>query len=171
VLSSPDNIAYFKQMQSEGWVPSKLVDRMRANPGKVIPFNDPESASNIAITPLGDVSTPLPRNVAILIDGAVVSAGEAFVLKAMKNQKVKLFGQNTGGVVDYQSVTIVNLLACSSLGLYLGYPTSAASARLPVGGINATGIPPDVRIPLKIRDPIKFIIDYYRGKSTERYGR
>ena len=43
------------------------------------------------------------------MDGAVVSAGEAFVLNAMKNEKVTLFGENTGGVIDYQSVTIVNL--------------------------------------------------------------
>ena len=117
-----------------------------------------------------DVATPLPHNVAILIDGAVVSAGETFVLNAMKNQKVTLFGENTGGVIDYQSVTIVNLLSCPSLGLYLGYPTSAASSRLPVGGINSTGIPPDVRIASQVRDlherfsgPIAVCLEQSRG--------
>ena len=109
VLSSPDNIAYFGQMQSQGWVPANLVERMRANPGTVIPFDDPNSANSAQPESAADSATPLPRNVAILMDGAVVSAGEAFVLNAMKNEKVTLFGENTGGVIDYQSVTIVNL--------------------------------------------------------------
>ena len=165
VLSSPDNIRYFEQMHSQGWVPLRLVERMRANPGKVISFDDPDSRSDVA--PAADSATPLPRNVAILIDGAVVSAGEAFVLNAMKNKKVILFGENTGGVIDYQSVTIIDLSNCPALGLYLGYPTSAASDQLPAGGINATGIPPDIRIWRAIKDPIRYVIEYYAQRERQ----
>ena len=163
VLSSPDNISYFAQMKSQGWIPEHLVERMQANPGKVVSFADP-SPSQAAVT-RNDVSTVLPRNVAILMDRAVVSAGEAFIIEAMRNEKVTLFGENTGGVIDYQSVTLVPIADCASAP-YLGYPTSAASDRLPVGGVNATGIPPHVRIPDSIADPVAFIISYYKRHPT-----
>jgi type IV secretory pathway protease TraF len=165
VVSSPDNIAYFEQMQSQGWVPAQLVERMKANPGKVVFFEDPDSADSAPLAATDDTATPRPRNVAILIDGAVISAGEAFVLAAMKNEKVTLFGDNTGGVIDYQNVTITSVPGCPSLGISLGYPTIAASDRLPTGGINVTGIPPDVRIGRGVTDPIHFIINYYARRE------
>lgn len=165
VLSSPDNVAYFERMQSQGWVPARLVERLQANPGSVVPFNDPAPAPSPPSPAAADVPTPRPRHVAILMDGAVVSAGEAFVIKAMRNMKVTLFGENTGGTIDYQSVHIVPVPGCPPLGINLGYPTSAASGRLPAGGVNATGIPPGVRIRRAVRDPIRFIINYYaRGR-------
>lgn len=159
VLSSPDNIAYFEQMMGQGWIPKRLPERMRANPGKIIPFADPDRPA-AAKEPV-DVEARLPRNVAILMDRAVVSAGESFVISAMKNQKVTLFGENTGGVIDYQSIAIVPVPGCSSLGFNFGYPTSAASSQLPLGGVNTTGIPPDIRIGRHVKNPIGFIINYY----------
>jgi C-terminal processing protease CtpA/Prc len=95
-----------------------------------------------------------------------VSAGEAFLLSAMRNTKVTVFGENTGGVIDLQNVRIVRL-ACHDRGLLLGYPTIAASAKLPDGGLNATGIAPDVRIPAGVEDPIAFILSHYR--ETDRH--
>jgi len=167
VASSPDNIGYFEQMKSQGWVPAHLVDRMKANPGKVIPFSDPESTDPSQEKPAEDSATPHPRNVAILMDGAVVSAGEAFVLAAKENEKVTLFGEHTGGCIDYQNVTITRLPVCPALGLNLGYPTLAASDKLPVGGINSTGIAPMVSIGRAIKDPIRFIINYYDRNRGE----
>jgi C-terminal processing protease CtpA/Prc len=167
VLSSPDNIAYFERMKSEGWVPAHLVERMKGALGKVVAFNDSDS-SNVApqVAP-DDTATARPRNVAILMDGAVISAGEAFVLAVMKNEKVTLFGENTGGVIDYQSVTITGVPGCASLGISLGYPTSAASDHLAIGGINATGIRPDVQIGRSVADPIQFVVNYY-AKGEKR---
>jgi C-terminal processing protease CtpA/Prc len=141
---------------------------MKESPGKVVPFEDPDSAASAPQATTEDTATPRPRNVAILMDGAVVSAGEAFVLAAMKNEKVTLFGENTGGVIDYQNVTITRVPGCPSLGINLGYPTLAASDRLPAGGVNATGVAPDVRIGRAVRDPIRFIINYY---ARNRRGR
>ncbi len=155
VLSSPDNIAYFERASKEGWAPAGLVDRMRANPGRVVAYDSG------AETPDEEVAAAAgPRRVAILVDGGVVSAGEAFVLSAMRNEKVVLFGENTGGVIDYQSTQIVGIGSCRRLGFGLGVPTVAASDRLPRGGANAAGIPPDVRIPRGVRDPVRFVIDY-----------
>lgn len=168
VVSSPDNIAYFEQMKSQGWVPARLVDRMKANPGKVIPFEDPGSADSAPQAAADETATPRPRNVAILTDGAVVSAGETFVLAAKKYEKVTLFGENTGGVIDYQNVTITPVPDCPSLGINLGYPTLAASDRLPLGGVNETGVAPDVRIGRAVRDPIRFIVTYYRRNRRSR---
>jgi hypothetical protein len=168
VVSSPDNIAYFDQMKSQGWVPPHLVDRMKANPGRVIPFSDPESGDDPQPKSAEDSATPLPRNVAILIDGAVVSAGEAFVLAARENEKVTVFGEHTGGCIDYQNVTITRLLVCPPLGLNFGYPTLAASDKLPLGGFNSTGVAPTVNIGVKVKDKIGFVIDYYqRHKKSE----
>jgi len=168
VVSSSDNIAYFEQMTSQGWVPKHLVERMKENLGKVIPFDDPESTDSAKEPTANDTATPRPRNVAILMDGAVVSAGEAFVPEAMKNEKVTLFGKHTGGCIDYQNVTIVGVRGCPSLGINLGYPILAASDHLPVGGVNPTGIAPDVSIGRVVRDPIRFIINYYsRNKKSE----
>lgn len=169
VVSSPDNIAYFEQMKSQGWVPAHLVDRMKANPGKVIPFSDSESADPAQDESAEDSATSRPRNVAILIDGAVVSAGEAFVLAAKESEKVTLFGEHTGGCIDYQNVSITQLPICPTLGLNLGYPTLAASDKLPAGGINSTGVAPTVRIGKAVKDPIRFIVSYYdRNKGSSK---
>lgn len=165
VLSSPDTVAYFERAVGQGWVEPSFVERLRASPGKLVPFGDDEPAAADARK---DVATARPRDVAILIDGAVVSAGEAFVLSAMRNTKVTLFGENTGGVLDYQSVQIVGLKACGARGFGLGYPVMAASDRLPLGGVNATGIPPDVRIPPGVQDPVAFVIAHYARKARGR---
>lgn len=165
VLSSKENVEYFEQIQSQGWLPKKLLERMKSNPGKIIPFEDPDSPPNAAQTQAADAAaTTLPRRVAILIDDGVVSAGEAFVLNAMRNEKVTLFGANTGGSIDYQSVTISRALSCKSLGLRIGLPTIASSDKLPNGGINASGIAPDVRIPRNIKNPIRFVADFYERR-------
>jgi hypothetical protein len=97
----------------------------------------------------------------------LASAGEAFVLSAMRNEKVVLFGENTGGTIDYQSTQIVGIRSCRRLGFGLGVPTVAASDGLPRGGANAAGIPPDVRIPRGVRDPVRFVVEYF-ARSAHR---
>lgn len=94
-----------------------------------------------------------------------MSAGEAFVIDAMKNVKATLFGENTGGVIDYQSAGIVPVGGCSSVGFNLGYPTSAASDRLPRGGVNTTGKSPNIRIGRAELDPVSLIVNYYSRKE------
>lgn len=95
------------------------------------------------------------------MDNSIVSAGEAFINRVMKFKKVTLFGENTAGVIDYQSTYGASLSGCPTKGLFIGYPMFAASTRLPEGGINKTGIEPDIRISEKEENPVRFIIDYY----------
>ncbi len=159
VLSAPGTVAYFERVTADGWVPAGLLARMRANPGKVVSFADsPEPDEEDGASP---VAAANPRRVAILVDSGVVSAGEAFVMTAMRNEKVTLFGENTGGTIDYQNVQIALFGSCRRLGFGVGYPTMAATERLPRDGANAHGIPPDVRIPRGVRDPVRFVVDYY----------
>ena len=115
-----------------------------------------------------DVALVRPRNVAILTDEMSVSAAEAFVLEAMRNEKVTLFGQPTGGAIDYGTVGIVRF-GCPTAGLYVGYPTIVASDRLPEGGVRPTGIVPDVTIDPAAPDPIQRIIEHYRQQAAGGY--
>ena len=172
VLASADNIGYFERAS---WAPAGLVARLRAaEPGTVVAFADPtpadreaaESAPSTAIATTNPRTTN-PRNVAILTDAMTVSAAEAFVLKAMRNTKVTLFGEPTGSSIDYQTVGIVGF-GCRDAGLYVGYPTIIGSDRLPQGGVRPTGIVPDVPV-VKSVDPIRVIMEYY-GRIREREG-
>ena len=161
VLSSNQNLKYFRSIESQGWLPKNLIKRLEANPGRVIPFADPDTKNEEAAAKVKELSKP--RNIAILMDDAIVSAGEAFIIKAMRNRKVTLFGQPTAGVIDYQSTYIIGYQNCPHMGLYLGYPMFAASNRLPAGGVNRIGIVPDVPIGKNEKDPISYIINYYQN--------
>ena len=165
VVSSPDQLAYFQGV-ARNMAPGSawekrflaLVERMQREPGKVLVTdvwgNPPEPP------PPPAPAYERPAHFAILIDRGTVSAAEAFVLAAWKSDRVTIFGDNSGGSIDYQSVSIVPL-ACRQHGLRLGYPTIGGSEHLPAGGFNAEGIPPDVRIGPKVADPIQFIVEYY----------
>ncbi len=164
VVSSSDQIAYFQRIlgsmePGSAWHKrlQALVERMQREPGKVLVAdvwgNPPEPP------PPHPPAYPRPEHFAILIDRGTVSAAEAFVLAAWKSDRVTVFGDRSGGSIDYQSVLIVPL-ACRTHGLLLGYPTLGGSEHLPAGGFNAEGIPPDVRIGPEV-DAIQFIVDHY----------
>jgi hypothetical protein len=165
VLSSADNIKYFTQMMSQGWIPKHLVERMTGHEGSIVPFSDPKDSSAAAKPSEPDPDDtatvkPGPRHVAILADRGVVSAGPAFLLWARQYDHVTVFGENSGAMIDYQNVNVVRF-GCPSAGLFLGYPTLAASEKLPADGINSTGVIPDVRIPPNDQ-PYRAIMEYYR---------
>jgi hypothetical protein len=157
VLSSPDNRRYFEGWGRSAFVQS-LLARMDSAPGELVPFTTDTAQPSIAME-----SAAGPVHVAVLMDRHVVSAGETFVLEARRSPKVTLFGENTGGVLDYANVSIMRL-ACPARGLALGYPLIAASAALPAGGINNIGIPPDIVIAGHVADPIRYIIEHYDSR-------
>ena len=168
VLSSPTNIAYFTLMKKDGWVPAHLTERMQLHPGAIVPFpdtldNDPTSGTPAA----ADTAYQRPRRVAILIDRAIVSAGEAFILRVRRRAKVTLFGEPTAGVIDFQDVQLTDL-RCAAGGLLVGYPMVAGSSLLPRGGLNNVGIPPDVPIAASVGDHVGFIVDYYHRHGSTR---
>lgn len=160
VYSSPANIAQFRRW-TEWYDPdpewlTEFLAELERRPGELVELiteDDPTPGP-------GAVPAPGPDVVALLVDRGSVSAAEAFVLRARRHERVTVFGENTGGSIDYQNVQILPL-ARPDTGFLLGYPTIASSARLPDGGFNRTGIAPDVRISATGADPIAAVLRYY----------
>ncbi len=98
-----------------------------------------------------------PKKVGILINSNCASSCEQFVLFARQSKKVTLFGENTGGVLDYANMMFLDF-PCG--GWYLGYPTSRSS-RVDTGeGIDNIGIPPNVPLDEKSGDWVEFAKKY-----------
>ena len=156
VLSSPDNIVYFERF---GWNPDSAAERMKAAPGQVMQLIRNET---LDMPFPADSILPVPSRVGVLMDRGVASAGEAFALQARKSTKTLLFGENSQGMIDYQSVRVVRL-ACRERGNLFGYPMIAASETLPKDGLNKDGIPVDVRIGRGIADQVGWVVRYLAG--------
>jgi len=158
VLASPANLRAFERWKewydpTPEWLITLLGD-LEQRTGELVAF--PESAG--ADRPPPARISENPRRFAVLIDRGVVSAGEAFVLEVRRYDRVMIYGQPTGGSIDYQNVQMLRL-ADEERGLVVGYPTLASSATLPAGGHNASGIFPDVEIGPDVGDPIGFILE------------
>lgn len=163
VLASPENLAYFSRWKSADHTPQWLIDllaRMGQHYGEIVDFQDsPDTTEGWA----PDTNYATPRHVAVLTDRGVASAGEAFLLFALHSPRVTTFGEPTWGMIDYQNVSVVPL-GCPGSGMLLGYPTIASSRHLPKGGLNATGIVPDVPLDLARGDVITEVIAHYAGR-------
>lgn len=161
ILASADNLAYLKMLKERSGNGvsrmDSIIERMQANPDKIIPYQDEQYYEPETIY-------PAPKNVAILMDRAVASAAEAFILDARQSKRVTLFGENSLGNIDYQQVGIYRL-KCPKGGLLLGYPLYARTRTLPEDAIDYIGIPPNVPIGKNTADKIQFIIDYYAQKN------
>lgn len=148
MLSSDDQIAYVQRFMVYGpdTLPTiqRLLSRLRANPGRLVPVEDSLDTPQ----PQPDSVIQGPVRVGIIVDGGTVSAAEAFLLRAMRSTRVTVFGENTGGALDYQSVFIVPFQAERPSRWLLGYPTITARADLPKGGIKGRGIEPRVKLDL-----------------------
>lgn len=164
MLSSPDQIAYAigSIMGGDTSDPSakRFLDRLRAHPGGFATFADsldPPSTPAARISPIYG-----PRAVGILVDHGTVSAGEAFLIQAMRSMRVTTFGQATAGALDYQTVRIVRFLPDESRWR-VGYPTITAHPDLPANGIRGKGIRPDRPVDFaRERDPIRRVITQLR---------
>ena len=164
MLSSPDQIDYVIRSMLGGDTsdPSakRFLDRLRAHPGQFATFADtldPPSPPAARVSPIYG-----PRVVGVLVDHGTVSAGEAFLIQAMRSMRVRTFGQATAGALDYQTVRIVRFLPDESRWR-VGYPTITAHPDLPANGIRGKGIRPDRPVDLaRERDPIGRVITQLR---------
>lgn len=99
-----------------------------------------------------------PKNIAIVINNNCLSAAELMLLNLKQSNKVTLFGERTGGAVDY-------LNAMSFRLPYSGYYLSIASVKRALSdgapSYDGKGIPPDVEIPDEVSDWIAFVKKYY----------
>jgi Peptidase family S41 len=95
---------------------------------------------------------PFPKRVAILIDDAT-SSGEQFLLAARQSRKVTLFGQrNSLGMLDFSNIT--NQVTPS--GRFKLHWATSRTLRLPGDPVDPHGIPPDLRIPVDVTDPVGY---------------
>ncbi|HVT40787.1 MAG TPA: S41 family peptidase [Gemmatimonadaceae bacterium] len=156
ILSSDDQIAYARRAfgsDTSRFVRS-LLQRMRAHPGSFVPLSDPGDAPE---PPAKDSVIVGPRRVGVLIDGGTVSASEVLVLRALRSERVIVFGEPTAGALDYQSTNIV-AFSPNERRWFLGYPTITRNIELPTGGMRGRGIAPTVRLDLsRLRDPLEYI--------------
>lgn len=96
---------------------------------------------------------PYPKRVSILVNEASASSTEIFLLQARQSTKVKLYGRNTMGAVDYSDAASLTLNG----GLFqLRYSTSRSN-RLPKEEIDYIGIRPDVVIPDSVEDWVGYV--------------
>lgn len=107
------------------------------------------------------------RHIAILVNHATRSAGELMLLyfKLSGSSSVCLFGENSRGAVDYLDLLSFNL-PVSGYYLWVGSTKRKTTATQPA--YDATGIPPDVRIPDDQSDWIGFVREYYRRQDRSR---
>ncbi|MEP6622236.1 MAG: S41 family peptidase [bacterium] len=150
VIASVTNRAFWARTS---WAPRGLGDRLAVAPnGSLVPFSNestprPERPARLA---------PPQQRVVILTDHSTVSAAEQVVLWAREYGRARIYGEATGGAIDYQSTLLVRV-ACSAMGQLLSYPLIATSSSLPAGGFNRRGIMPDVLIPADTRDVFAWI--------------
>ncbi|MEP6572668.1 MAG: S41 family peptidase [Gemmatimonadota bacterium] len=155
LLSSADEIGYVRRHFAGGGVPTasvrRLLARLAANPGQLVPLRDSLDSRE---APRRRPVVAGARRVGFLVDGGTVSAGEAFLVQAMRSTRVTVFGLPTAGALDYQTAYIVPF-QLHDRRWFLGYPTITARPDLPRDGIRGTGLKPEVRLELDSEpDPI-----------------
>ncbi len=157
VLASPDNEKYFKRnLQFSKDIYGPVVEAIQNNMGEIV--DGPQYPGR----KFKQSKRSKVKNVAILTDGACMSAAESFILHAKgASTKVKTFGSPTRGVIDYTSIFMVRLES-GDQKIMFGYPTGTLNKDIPSNGYNKTGIVPDVPISEDVEDKVAFIMDYYR---------
>jgi hypothetical protein len=84
-----------------------------------------------------------PKTVAVIVDRYCASSCESFLFAAQQSRKVTIYGENTGGFLDYGNVMGV---ATPHPSFSINMPT-ARSGRLPERAYDNVGIDPHVRVP------------------------
>jgi hypothetical protein len=132
---------------------NKFLANLMNNRGKMI-FDSSELYENPE-PPLAN-----PKNVAIIIDNATASAAELFVLAAQQSKKVKVFGENSAGGVDFGGV-VPYFLSDSKYALYL---TTEMAEYIKTTRYDGKGITPDVPLSGKQGNWIREVMKFYRTK-------
>lgn len=127
---------------------SNIVALMKQNIGH---FVNPTGKDSVAIT-LDSVYAN-PRRIAFLIDRNTASSAESFLLMAKQSEKVKIYGENSYGMLDYANYEFFDI-PCAHYNLTI--PISR-SKRLPKNPIDNIGISPDVKIDNSEKEKLNLI--------------
>ncbi len=110
---------------------------------------------NVSIDTI-QIANKSPKQIIVLANDKVASAGENFLLKAKQSKKVKVIGIPTSGVVDYANSYFFRF-GCDNYRLLL--PTYK-SLRLPNYPIDNIGIQPDIYLDKTVTDWVKYAVGY-----------
>ncbi len=101
------------------------------------------------------------KRVSVLVNNACLSAAELMLLDFRQSSIVKIFGENTGGAVDYLDALMLSL---PSEKYVLLVATTKRVLTPEQGKFDDTGIMPDVWIPDTVSDWVQFVKDYYENR-------
>jgi hypothetical protein len=99
-----------------------------------------------------------PKNVAVIINNNCLSAAELMLLNFKQSKKVTIFGERTGGGVDYLD-GLRPKLPSKKYSLFIASTKRALTEQQP--SYDATGILPDVEISDDVTDWVIFVKKYY----------
>ncbi len=102
-----------------------------------------------------------PKNVALLVNNNCLSAAELMILDFKQSNKVKVFGEATGGAVDYLDALVMDL---PSKKFTLFVATSKRAFLSKDDKYDNKGIKPDVEIPDNVDNWIDFVKRFYERK-------
>jgi hypothetical protein len=160
IYATEDNIRQAEKLLSQPGFPEEwkgrvrsMVAEMRERPGKFLPA--PDDTFRLAAV------LPNPRRVAVLTDRFCASSCESFVWNALQSDKVTVYGENTGGLLDYGNVTTVET-PCPAFRLR--NPT-ARSTRVDTQPLDLVGITPEVRIPEGVVYPLEWVHQHLKEQS------
>lgn len=137
---SPELNKYFRYM----------LNKMEASPGKLV--------SDTSELMVKDRVLKYPENVIILSNKKTASAAELFILAARQSKKVKIFGTNSSGTVDFGWPISYSL--CQ--GYYRVSIPSQIAAHTFTKRYDKLGIAPDVRVPATVSNWPDFVRNYFK---------
>ncbi|QNK61236.1 hypothetical protein H7F33_11710 [Pedobacter sp. PAMC26386] len=155
VLATEDNIKNGYDIDDVSFTESKKKEiketaaKLRAHLGELYPLYSGETLRLDSIK-------KNPGRVSILINGGCASSTEFFILAAEQSKKVTLFGENSGGAVDY--IEVISLkMPCNYFSFSYPACRSFLVDKRPLDNI---GIAPNVIIPENVQDWVEFVRTY-----------
>jgi len=153
--SSEDNIAMLEKnlkginpATPQGNFLKTIISLMKKNPGQFVnPLGKDTFSSAL------DSAYTYPRKIGILINRESMSSAESFLLIAKQSKKVTLFGENSGGTLDYANTQYFDI-PCDDYSLAIAI---SRSKRLPKNPIDNIGIPPDIKINPLEKDKVQLV--------------
>jgi len=161
--STPDNLLaetkIIERASAEGWVTEKEVKVWRETVAE-----NQRKVGQMVEYPVDSIAfnevMPYPQKVAVLMNENCYSSAEYFVFYAKQSKKVTLFGNHTGGMMDYGNVRN-HPLPCEAFELRL--PTTR-TGWVDYAPIDNVGFLPDVPISNAEKDWVKFVQNYWKSK-------
>lgn len=91
----------------------EIFAKMKANFGKM--YN---RSGKLTDTITMEGKLPMPKRIGLIINKNTVSSGELFTLLARQSEKVQVFGENSGGMIDYGNL-VTYKTDCTSIRVRL----------------------------------------------------